>query len=68
MKLFYIKMNLTWVSAQGQCDQIGGYLAEPASEVEQEFLYSVLKIIEVGNFSSLISFKPGHFYKNTVNI
>jgi len=40
------KMNLTWVSAQGQCDQIGGYLAEPASEVEQEFLYSVLKIIE----------------------
>ena len=61
MKFFYVKMNLTWVSAQGQCDQMGGYLAEPASEVEQEFLFSILKIIEVSTFSSISSFEPGHF-------
>jgi len=42
----YSKMNLTWVSAQGECDGVGGYLAEPATELEQEFLYSSITIIE----------------------
>ena len=53
-------MNLTWVGAQGECDKMGGYLAEPATEVAQEFLYSILKIIEVGSFCllSCLTLKP----------
>ena len=41
-------MNLTYISAQGECDAIGGYLAEPITDLEQEFLYSMATIIEVG--------------------
>ena len=40
-------MNLTWVGAEEQCDEMNSYLAEPSTELEQEFLYSIVNIIEV---------------------
>merc|ERR1712227_629809 len=32
------KVNLTWVEAQLACEQQGGYLAEPTTQLQMEFL------------------------------
>merc|ERR1719450_1412244 len=41
-----LKMNLTWVSAQSECENIGGHLAEPTTEKIQKFLYSEVTFID----------------------
>jgi len=40
------KVNLTWTSAQEECEALGGHLAEPTTATEQEFLKSIGKIVE----------------------
>jgi len=39
-------MNLSWIDAQTECEYLGGYLAEPSVELEQDFLKSIVRIIE----------------------
>merc|ERR1712227_510952 len=41
------KVNLTWVEAQLACEQQGGYLAEPYSQLQMEFL-GELAVLEGG--------------------
>lgn len=43
------KVNLTWISAQGECEALEGHLAEPTTATEQEFLKSIVKILEVSD-------------------
>jgi len=43
------KVNLTWTSAQGECEKMGGHLAEPITAEEQEFLKSISKIVEASD-------------------
>merc|ERR1712126_68675 len=47
------RMNLSWINAQAECENIGGYLAEPQIEGEQDFLKSMAKFIqETGQLSN----------------
>ena len=44
---FHLQNGNTWVEAQGQCEFLGGYLAEATTEEEHEFLKSITVVLEV---------------------
>ena len=45
--MFTFQVNLSWVDAQGECEDLGGFLAELKNEEEHQFLRSLAIFIEV---------------------
>jgi len=41
------KTKMSWMKAQGECDMLGGYLAEPKTGTEQDFLRSEIQFFEM---------------------
>ena len=38
IKVYLLQAGLSWIEAQGECELLGGYLAEVKTEGEHEFL------------------------------
>ena len=47
IKIPYLQVNLSWVGAQGECENLGGFLAEAKTWEENQFLQSEAVFIEV---------------------
>ena len=45
--VFLSQNGLSWIEAQGQCEILGGFLAELKTEEEHEFLKSIVTSYEV---------------------
>ena len=45
--MFYLQADLSWVDAQGECELLGGFLAEVKTQEEHDFLKSETKLLEV---------------------
>ena len=46
---FFYQNGLSWIEAQGQCEILGGFLAEIKTEEEHEFLKSIVTSYEVND-------------------